>query len=290
MDETQTAAAELESGYSDTPTATPAPVVKAEEKPAPEEVKAEAAPDPIKELTARFEKFEATTSKLAGHIGGLTRTQQEIQQALAASKAATKTVENAPSQAQVQSALANPKEWETLKTEHPEFSSAMEKLLDHKLATQKAPLANEDIEKTVDSRLQAQLAAQAKARADEISEIHPGWQQDLWALDADGKGVRTADYEAWTKTMTPEDVSRFENSNSVVYVDRKLDQFYAWSKAQAAEKAAAAAAQAKEKEPARTNVSTRQKRLEAAVTPRGTGGHATGGSTDIDEMEAGYSS
>lgn len=46
----------------------------------------------------------------------------------------------------------------------------------------------------------------------------------------------------------------------------------------------------RQKAPATPQVSTRQKRLEAAVIPRGTGGNATSaGNTDFDEMLAGYS-
>lgn len=288
MDPNQTEAAELESGYSDDkPAATPTVVKEPEKKDAPvEPVVKDEAPDPLKEIATRLDKFEETTRKLAGHIGGLTSTQKEIQQTLAASKAAAKNADEAPTQAQVTSAMEDPDEWKALKTDFPEWAAGMEKFLDHRLAAQKAP-ASDDIEKAFDKRMQDREAAQTKERADEISEMHPGWQGDLYGKDAEGKSVRTADYEAWTKTMTPEQVQKFENSNSVLYVDRKLTEFYAWKKAQAEAKAKAEAAQAKPREE-RPEVSTRRKRLEAAVTPRGTGGHASGGSSDIDEMEAGY--
>jgi hypothetical protein len=278
-DTPSTEAADMDAGYSDTPTETPAVATPEPTQPPVETVE----PDPMKQLAERLDKFEATTNKLAGHIGGLTRAQQEIQQTLAASKVAASAAESAPTQAQVAEAIGSSKEWDALKEEYPEWASATEKLLDAKLATHKAP-PTDDVAKTVEDKLHAQMAQQAsKDRSDEISEIHPNWKADLFTVDAQGQSAPTADYAAWAKTMTPEEVAKFENSNSVLYVDRKLTQFYAWKSARAAHAAEAAQPTVK------PIVSTRQKRLEAAVNPRGTGGHAAGGSSEIDEIEAGYS-
>jgi len=97
-------------------------------KPAPAPTPApEVKPDPMKEVLARLDKFEASHNTLAGHIGGLNRGQQELRQLLATAQAAAKKVDDAPTAAQVNQAISDPQEWAELKRQHPEWAAATEK-------------------------------------------------------------------------------------------------------------------------------------------------------------------
>src|SRR5674476_1457225 len=113
---------QLEAGYSDAPATVPEPVK-------PPTV------DPVKKLADKFEKLEVRTRNAEGHIGGLNHQQKLLQENLqAASNKAATQVTSAPTQAQVTEAATNPAEWDALKADFPEWSTATEKFLDAKLS------------------------------------------------------------------------------------------------------------------------------------------------------------
>jgi len=266
--------AQFESGYSgqDVPTETPEqkqPEPKAEQKPKSEK---QDAPDPMKEVIARIEKFEASQAKLAGHIGGLTRNQEEIKQLLAASKKATENVADAPSQAQVKEAMASPKEWEDLKSEYPEWAAATEKFMDSKLATLKAPqtLDPEAIDKRVEERVAKQTA---EDRQDTIDTYLDNIVDGDWSDE-----VKNPAFTEWLGKQ-PDDIKALAASNKLRDAAKML-RLYQKSKVQAVKQP--------ESEPKKDS-SARQRRFEAAVNPKGTGGHAPGRS-DEDDFMAGYNS
>lgn len=263
---TETQDADFESGYGSTPTETPAPSAKPETTdPTPEPVEVVLAPvDPVKELMARFDKFEAGHNKLAGHIGGLQRTQQEIQTALAAAQAATKTVADAPTQAQVKDAASSPAEWEKLKEGYPDWALATEKLLDSRMPPTFDAKAFED--KIMQEMQGKTEAMQEKIVNAALNAVFPGW----------AKEAKTDAFKAWLAAQ-PDDVKALSASDEIADAATMLKLYEASKTAKPA--------------PAPTpkpEISAREKRLAAAVNPRGTGGHASG-STDLDEFEAGYS-
>lgn len=252
---------DFESGYGDKPTETPA-VAAPEAKAAPEPAQASAPVDPVKELMARFDKFEAGHNKLAGHIGGLQRTQQEIQTALAAAQAATKTVADAPTQAQVKDAASSPAEWEKLKEGYPEWATATEKLLDSRLPPAFDAKAFED---SIKQEMKGQTeSVRQEIISSALDAVFPGWEDE----------AKTPAFKAWLDSQ-PESVKALAASDKIRDAASMLKLY------DASKQAKPAAPEPKK------DTSTREKRIAAAVTPRGAGGHAAG-STELDDFESGY--
>lgn len=269
----QTAAdnAQFEAGYSDKPTETPVeakPETKPEAKPQDNPAEPpKAAPlgdtDHIKMLTERLDKYERTNSTLAGHIGNLTRTQRELQTAFTTAKAAGKTTD-APTQTEIKQSISNPAEWEKLKEQYPEWATAHESLLDSRIAARFDP-------KALDASFEQKLKGQSEAIRTEIihtalEAVRPGWTDE----------VTTPEFQEWTAKQ-PADVQALTQSDKVSDVIKMLKLF------DASKQAAAAPAAPK------PDTSAREKRIAAAVNPRGTGGHAPSRS-DLDEFTAGYGS
>jgi hypothetical protein len=261
----ETQDADFESGYGSTPTETPAAAKPDTPDPKPEPATAPEPVDPIKDLAARFEKFEAGHNKLAGHIGGLQRTQQEIQTALAAAQAATKTVADAPTQAQVKDAASSPSEWEKLKEGYPDWALATEKLLDSRMPPAFDAKAFED-------KLMQEMQGKTEAMQEKIvnaalNAVFPGW----------AKEAKTDAFKAWLAAQ-PDDVKALSASDEIADAATLLKLYDASKTAKPAPSPTPTP---------KPEVSAREKRLAAAVNPRGTGGHASG-STDLDEFESGY--
>jgi hypothetical protein len=259
--------AQFEAGYSGVPTETPEPKQPEPKQEAKTEPEKQEALDPLKEFAARMDKFEASQNKLAGHIGGLTRSQEEIKQLLAASKKATENVADAPTQAQVKEAMASPKEWEELRAEYPEWAAATEKFMDSKLATLKAPPALDP--EAIDKRVEERVAKQtAEDRQDTIDTYLDNIVDGDWMEE-----IKKPEFSTWLDKQ-PEDIKALAASSKLRDAAKML-RMYQKSKVPM-----------KQPEP-KKDTSTRQKRFEAAVTPKGTGGHAPGRS-DEDEFMAGY--
>lgn len=254
--------AQFSAGYDNTPTETPAkvePVAKQEAAPAPEPV------DPLKELAARFEKLEQGHNKLAGHIGGIQRSQQEIQAALATAQAAAKTTSDAPTQAQVKEAAADPQEWANLKEQYPEWATATEKLLESRMP---ANFDAQAFEAAVDKKLEGKTAAMQQIIIDSsLSALFPGWKKE----------IQTDEFKSWMGAQA-DDVKALSQSSDVGDAAQMLKLYDAFKRNPPAPA----------KPAPKQDTSTREKRLAAAVAPRGTGGHSAG-STELDEFESGYS-
>lgn len=254
--------AQFTAGYDNKPTETPAPV-----KPEPEQAPATPEPesvDPLKELAARFEKLEQGHNKLAGHIGGIQRSQQEIQAALATAQAAAKTTQDAPTQAQVKDAAEDPQEWANLKEQYPEWATATEKLVE----SRQQKFDAQAFEAEVDRKLEGKTAAMQQIIIDSsLSALFPGWKKE----------IQTDGFKAWMESQ-PDDVKALSQSSDVGDAAQMLKLYDTFKRTPPA------APKANPK----PDTSTREKRLAAAVTPRGTGGHSAG-SSELDEFESGYS-
>lgn len=249
---------QLEAGYSDE-----APAVV----PEPEVVKPPEPDDSMKVLLERLDKLENRTRNTEGHIGGLNHQQRLLQETLqAASKAAVK-VDDAPTQAQVTEAMANPQEWESLKGDFPEWATATEKFMEAKLSRIK-PVATVDqkeitrLETAFDAKLDA---ARYDDALDALNVAFEGWREE----------TQTPEFAAWRDAQ---DVEIQKLGDSRKFSDAaKMLRLYEKSKVKAPEPV-----------PEVKYVSTRQRRLEAAVNPRGSGGNDTARRTEFDDMEAGY--
>lgn len=265
----ETQDADFESGYGSTPTETPAPAAKPDLVDPPKEPAAAepVAVDPIKDLAARFEKFEKGHTTLAGQFGRLQQSQKEIADQLAAAQAATKNVADAPTQAQVKDASASPAEWEKLKEGYPEWATATEKLLDSRM-----PQAFDA--QAFEAKIMQEMQGKTEAMQERIvnaalNAVFPGW----------AKEAQTDAFKAWLAAQ-PDDIKALGASDEIADAATMLKLYEASKTA----KPAPAPTPAPKQEP-----SPREKRLAAAVNPRGTGGHAAG-STDLDEFESGYNS
>ena len=261
--------AQFESGYSAEPTETPEPVAKQEDKPEPAAVAEPQAVDQFKEVIARLEKFEKGHATLAGHVGGLQRSQKEIQNTLAAASAASKTVVDAPTQSQVMEAMSDPEEWAGLKSEYPQWALATEKIIDAKVSQIKpqSPIDQAAIDKMVSDRVAGETAA---VRTELINSHLDSIVDGDWL-----KEVNTAQFSQWIDSQSA-DVKALAESSKTTDAAKMLRLYESHKKAALEQKV----------EP-KKDVSTRQKRIEAAINPKGTGGHAANVS-ELDDFESGY--
>ncbi len=214
---------------------------KAEKKPEPEA--AQPAPSP----KADDSDVKAELRKLHGRIGALN---DQLQQALKA-----KETDGKP-------AVLTHTELKRLKAEFPEMAELLGADIADAMAGVKATAIDPDeIAKLVSRGVATEVA---KVREDFVNAEHANWKTDLWTGEP-GASDRTPAYEAWRKTMTPEQANAIEASQSPAFVTRKLSEFYAWK-----DKASKAEAE-------------KQNRLKAAVTPQGT---ARAGPQNLSDDEA----
>lgn len=275
--DTQDAADQFEAGYGNQPTETPAvakepeskPEAKGpEQKPEPQAPKAEdAKSEPsISDVLARMEKFQAITDKLAGHVGRIERSHREIQANLATAQAAAKKMDDAPTQGEISSASKDPEEWATLKAQYPEWAAATERMVD---ARTKSFDVN-SFEANIKEQMKGETAAvRAEIINSALDAVFPGWEEE----------VKSDAFKAWVDAQ-PDDVKALTLSSKVGDAARMLKRY---------EESKAAAQQPADTQPTKQEPSPREKRLAAAVAPKGTGGHPPGRSAE-DEFEAGYKS
>jgi hypothetical protein len=161
--------------------------------------------DPIREIHDRLARFEASHNTLAGHIGGLKRSEQELRQLMAAANAATRKVDNAPTQAQVSQAISDPLEWAELKRQHPEWAHATERGMDARiearinahLAAQGSAFDQVAIDRMVAQRVAGETAS---VRAEMIdSHLDSIVSSGDW-----NREVQSPAFEAWLRVQRPE--------------------------------------------------------------------------------------
>lgn len=227
--------------------ATPEAKEPAPAEPQTKEPPAEEAAPPAPSPKVEDPDVKAELRKLHGRIGALN---DQLQHALKA-----KETDGKP-------AVFTPKELVRLKAEFPE----MAELLGADIADAMAGVSATATDPKEVARLVAQSVAQevAKVREDFVNAEHENWKTDLWTGEP-GRSDRTPAYEAWRKTMTPEQANAIEASDSPAFVSRKLSEFYAW------------------KDKASKAETEKQNRLKSAVTPQGT---ARAGPQTISDDEA----
>ena len=111
-------------------------LVVVEEGAEPSEPKAE----PVIEdpMQVQFASIQKQLRQLNGHIGGLTSEQKRIKELMqdGANRATSKT-DDAPSQNQINQAIANPEKWDALKLDFPDWAEATEEYVNSRLAVGK---------------------------------------------------------------------------------------------------------------------------------------------------------
>ena len=210
--------------------------------------------DRLRVALERLDKIEGRQRNVEGHIGGLTRTSNEVKATLAAAKAAASTTETAPTDKQIAKAIDDPADWNALKEEFPEWSSATEKFVDARIARIAGPQAVDPkaIERIVAEQVAGATAAVRESTAkDALDVTFPGWQED----------VTTDSFKAWIAAQTPQ-VNEWAASSKVGDAARLL-KLWEQSKAPTAQATDDSAKAARILE-------DRQQRLAAsAAAPRG---------------------
>jgi hypothetical protein len=286
-------AAELEAGFTDTPTEETPPVGEdeaAKKAAAEKEAADKAAADTAAATAAAQVKYRQVTEdewttlqakageidqiradhrkeldKAFGKVGGLERTLATIQAATPAGYAVEVTDEIVADLAKEFPELGGL----TLKA----FKTFASKL---KGTAPAAPAAAPDpkaIEATVTARL---VALQTEA----LDDDRPNWREIVGAPDAKNP------YRTWLATQPPEYQAKLASTNSAIVISRSILKF---EDAKAvADKAAAAAAEKKaEADKKKAAEDKRRGVIAAAVSPRGTGGHAAPAPKD-DDFEQGF--
>lgn len=279
-EEQEAANADFAAGYDDKPTETPVSTqatqqeevkqddTKPEDKAQAEAPKAGEVPEPsLKDVLARLEKFEKSHDTVSGKLGRLMQSYEQIQQSLATAQAAAKQVGDAPSKQEIARAAEDPAEWAALKAEYGEWATATEKLLEARIPKFDSEAFAKGFEAKVAEQVKGQTAAMRSEIIDAaLNTVLPKWRQE----------VASEAFTAWIGSQ-PDDIKGLAESSDVGDAARMLKLFDESRKAKPVP----------EPEQKKPEATAREKRMAAAVTPRGTGGHAPGKS-EIDDFLAGY--
>lgn len=220
----------------------------------------------------RLEALGALPDRLRnieGNIGGL---KSQITSALATAKsAAEKRGGDAPTEKQVEAALANADAWKQLKVDYPDWAGPVEA----EFASIRAELGKaakpvdvdglkKEVSESVDTRI-AEVVDVAEERA-YLRLKHPDWRQI----------AKSDEFVAWRKEQAA-DVQKLCASPSADDAIEVFDTF----KADRQKRATDAAAQAAER-------TRREKRLEGGLTPKGTTGDTRTTINDDEAFERGF--
>lgn len=257
---------EFDAGYADdttVPTTTPEPVKEAE----PAQKFAQITEEQYKELLAKttaIDEIKAENKrqfdKVFGSLGGVTQVLANLQEA-------SKRIADKPSNEQIKEAMKSPEKWAALKQDYAEWADATEELVDSRIAGIKQ-ISPDQISEIVNQRLQGQSAEmEQKIVHSVLNAVSPGWTKE----------VESPAFKEWQSKQPPE-IQALANSDDVGDAARML-RLYEKSK-----EAASAPNPAVQKAAV-----AREKRISAAVMPRGTGGVHPGPSAS-DDFEVGYNS
>lgn len=223
-------------------------------------------PKVVRERLEQLASVPGAIDKLNGHIGGMKR---DLTAAVATAKAAAtqKAGEGAaPSDKQVHAAMADPKAWDKLKEDFPDWAAPMERELSairadvaKKSDVDVAAIGKQVVDSITPNLDDRDRRTRAFAR---IDLSHEGWEET----------VKTPDFGDWLQKQ-PSDVQALSKSPKALDAVKLLDTY---KEHQATAKAAP---QTRDKKNAR---------LEAAVTPRGSTVQSTAGAlTEEQAFEAG---
>ena len=221
-----------------------------------------ALPKSLREKMDKLEAIPGTIDRLAGHVGGFKR---QLDSVLATAKAAAATKGDAPTDKQVQAALANPEAMSRLIEDFPDFKAVGDELtaIRTELGKKSAPAVDvNQITKQVVGSVQPMLqSVRAEARALAYIDFkHDGWEGT----------INTPDFKSWMNAQAPE-VKALADSSQPKDAVKMLDLYVDHRK------------QVIEAETVRLK---KQKRLEGAVTPVGMGGSPTPGAISDEEAFA----
>ena len=232
-----------------------APVVAATEEP-----KTPTTEDQLRDALARVEKLEGRTRNVEGHIGGLTRNQNEIRSTLQAAQAAAAVTKDAPTTGQIKEAIADPEKWGALKSDFPEWADATAEYVDARLSQVKAGPDIAAIEKLVTERVKGETnAVRQEIISSSLEAVFPGWVEE----------VNTDQYKAWLSAQ-PNTTKQLTQSSKVGDAARLLKLYEA----------------SKQASPTTQILEQRKQKLAAAVTaPKGVRPSAVKSPDDMTTQE-----
>lgn len=230
----------------------PAAEEKKDEPPQPAPKYAQITEDQLNELMAKASQFDESRRQIDTLAGHIGGVKQVVE--------SLKQQRKSLSAGQLKRVAA----------EFPELAEALQSDLSEIGGVSVDPV---EIEKRVESVVESRVAAKAIEFETKILRFyHRDWDQV----------VVSNDFLTWKAQLPEAERTKLDSSNDGEYI---ADQLTAFKTAQAAKKAAADKAAAASK--ASDN---RQKRLEAAVPPRGSGGHQPSRSTANNDFQAGWDS
>lgn len=187
-------------------------------------------PEELKAKIAKIDQLEQANAQLLHHVktaeGRVAAMQREFQQARTAQQAVAPN--QAPSQGQMAAASKNPEKWEQLKTDFPEWASAMEEYVAAKLGS--VSPQQQGVDPQAVAQFVHQQVAQTKAEmVRAIEEARIEGKYDNWK-----DVVNTTDFVQWFAVQSPE-VRALAESSSARDAIRMLDLFHEAKKRSAAD-------------------------------------------------------
>ena len=255
----------------------------------------EALPEKVRKTLESVDSLAGTVNKLAGNLGGVTKATARIESALKEAKNATeKGGGAAPSDSQIKAALANPDAWKKLEEDFPDFAGPMKA----ELSSLRAELAKKaggevdmgKVSQEVVKSITPQLDA-SERRAREFAQVdikHDGWEDTVKTAEFQGwlyaGGPTKEEREAAAKAGSLDSISTkypqwWGERGALSYSDRGRDAIKLLDTYKSANDTAAKAEADRIK---------KEKRLEGAVTPKGTSSPPTTGISDDDAFNKGF--
>lgn len=169
--------------------------------PKPEDPK----PDPLAAVQASIADLARAQQQSAGQVA------DQLKQIKAEAEVAkSSTAKAGPSEAEIAAAQKDPEEWDRIKAENPEWASAIEKVVEHRLKS--VPKIDiEQITRDIEARIRAGLRADVTpiiqstltTQGEEtkrqmqayqaVEEVHPAWT----------KTIATTEFTDWKKNQAP---------------------------------------------------------------------------------------
>lgn len=239
----------------------------------------------LETLQAEVGKVSQSAQSTAGRVG-------KLQSALDAGKAAAaKAGTDAPSEAQVAAAMTDPNAWKKLEEEFPDFASPVKAELSALRAELAKKTADPELETRVTERVQA-VRTELRAEMREIVKIdakHPDWEATVntpefktWSLQGGPSLERYSQMKALERTdpaKAEQMVNAFARAHPQWWADKGASMFGS-AASDAIKLLDGFAGHKKKAADADATKQKQQKRLEGAVTPKGTTSPPTTGLTD----------
>ena len=178
-------------------------------------------PPEVRAKLAKIDEIENANSQLLHELKTTQGRVSAMQSYIDTAKKAQQTVApgQAPTDAQIASAVQNPQEWEALKADYPEFGVALDKKIQAEMAAIRqipAGLKPEDVANLVREQVVAnQVEIKQLLQEAKIEGKYEDWREV----------VQTKDFAAWLEVQKPE-VKVLANSDQAKDAIKMLDLFH----------------------------------------------------------------